>query len=199
MLNFREFIKSLVIEELHPELRSVVTSDTKDVKKQHAIAMKINDLSIRGEKTGIEGNVPEGSSRAYLKHAEPHPITLDGKPATIPIGTKVAIHGYRDPYHNKSKYQNLSLGQLQNESENADNHVNSHYRILTHTSHNNYETNKTHGIFPPLVEHDQGHEWSKVGHAKDLKPGDFKRLTKAKHHPKGIEHDDFCDALERDY
>ena len=199
LASFKDFIDGIIVEELHPELRDVVTSGGYGTSKQTLLANKIKDLTARGERTGIEGNMPKGSSRAYLKHDSSHRIMLDGKPATIPVGTKVAIRAGLDKYHNKRKYDGMSLGQLQNKAEGGDHWVNRAYRVLTEhpDKEGEYKTNHE-GIFPPLIEHDHdNHHWSKVGHIKDITTKDFKELTKNDTHPEGISHKDFCDAMNR--
>lgn len=199
LASFKDFMDGVIVEELHPELRDVVNSQASGVSKQTQIANKIKDLSARGERTGIEGNMPKGSSRAYLKHDSSHKIMLDGRPATIPVGTKVAIRANLDRYHNKRKHDGLGLGQLQNKAEAGDHWVNSSYRVLTEHPDKEGEFKTNHyGIFPPLIEHDHdNHNWSKVGHAKDITTKDFKELTKTESHPEGISHKDFTDALNR--
>lgn len=194
---FKDFLENLVAEELHPELHSIVSGGETGVSKQTRIANKVKELSSRGEKTGIEGNMPKGSSRAYLQHDTGHKITLDGKPAIIPVGTKVAIRSALDKHHKKHEFDGHSLGELQNRAEGGDHWVNQQYRTLTHHEGDHFKTNE-HGIFPPLIDHDhEGHQWSKVGHAKDINAGDFKNLTKTESHPEGITHKDFTRALNR--
>lgn len=199
-VKFKEFLNKLVLESLHPEIQDIVKEKTTNRRKQDKLAKKIKELHERGEKTGIEGNMPQGSSRAYLQHEEHEPVTLDGQKHHLKVGTKVAIRAPLDPHHEKQHYNGMSLGQLQNEAEGGDHYVNSHYRVLTkdhETGH--YHTNHQ-GIFPPLVDHDDDkHEWSKVGHARDLKKDEFQKLTKTDSHPNGISHTDFCEALERNH
>lgn len=200
LASFKEFIDNLIFEELHPELQSIAASKgTYYQPKQSLLAKKIKELISRGEKTGLEGNMPKGSSRAYLLHEEPHQIMLDGKPASIRVGTKVAIRAALDKHHEAHKFGNLFLGAMQNEAENSDYYVNKRHRILTEKSPGNYETNED-GIFPPLIDHDDmRHEYSQVGHARDFNPGEFSELTKHPGYTRGITHKDFCDTLERDY
>lgn len=196
--NFSEFLDNILLESLHPELKEVVQSTESRKSKQSRIAAKIKDLSNRGESTGIEGNMPKGSSRAYLPHKEHEKIHIDGKPASIKTGTKVAIRAALDKHHPQ---EHGSLGAMQNEAENGDWHVNKAYRILNETEKKgHYETNKSSGIFPPLIEHDHDkHEWSHIGHVHDIKKSDFPKLTKTKHHPEGITHDNFVRALVRNH
>lgn len=200
-LTFKEFLQGLVIENVHPEIQSVIRGKGTPAQKQHDIAAKIRTIHRSGGETGLENNMPKGSSRAYLKHKDAHQTMIDGKPAEFHTGTKVAIRASLDQHHDKEKYGG-TLGQLQNHAENGDRHANQNYRILTrhHDDKNEYTTNEEHGIFPPLVEHDhENGDWSHVGHSRDIKAGEFRKHTKTKEFPKGISHKDFTGALERRY
>lgn len=197
LTNFKDFMDNVIVENLHPELQSLVQGGGGGQSKQLQLANKIKDLTHRGETTGIEGNMPMGSSRAYMQHSEPENITVDKKPTSMKVGTKVAIKSDLDKHHDKNEY-GLSLGGLQNNAENGDPWVNNTYRTLTHVGRGHFETNTDHGIFPPLVDHDEhNHEWTKIGHARDVKAADWKKLTKTKEHPQGISHKDFAGALIR--
>lgn len=201
--NFSDFLKNIIVENLHPELKEIVSSSQRTPSgyptiksKQAKIAAKIRELSKRGEPTGIEGNMPKGSSRAYLPHAEKEHIILDGKPAKIKTGTKVAIKATLDKFHEGDR----NLGNMQNEAEGGDYLVNRVHRILTKNEDGSYTSNKESGIFPPLIEHDhEKHEWSHVGHVGNITKAQFKSLTKTKTHPNGISHADFVDALTRQH
>lgn len=196
--NFKDFMDNVIVENLHPELQSVVLSGTSNKSKQKQLADKIKDLTSRGESTGIEGNMPKGSSRAYMQHAEPENIIVDKKIVPMKVGTKVAIRSYLDRHHDPKQYDGLHLGALQNHAENADHWVNSTYRTLTDKGHGHFETNTDSGIFPPLLDHDDTeHQWTKIGHARDVKASDWRKLTKTKDHPRGITHKDFVDTLIR--
>ena len=127
MINFSNFIKNVIIESLHPELQAIATKSTRGVSKQTQLANKIRDLTSRGEKTGIEGNMPKGSSRAYLQHEEPEKLHIDGKPASMRVGTKVAIKAALDAHHKGD----MPLGNMQNKAENGDWWANKTYRTLT--------------------------------------------------------------------
>jgi hypothetical protein len=135
-----------------------------------------------------------------MAHRDPHPVTLDGKDSYLDTGTKVAIRTTVEQYHKKAHFGGLSLGGMQNHAENDDHYVNSRYRVLTKTDHDTFESNKEHGIFPPLIDHDdRHHEWAHVGHASDVSQKRFKELTKTDSHPQGITHQDFFKAVLRDY
>lgn len=169
-IGFREFLENVVTESLHPELHDIVTSPSRPGKaKQVTITKKIQELHSRGEETGLAGNMPKGSSRMYMPHQDPHPVTLDGKDSYLDTGTKVAIRTSVEQYHNKSKFGGLSLGGMQNHAENDDHFVNQQYRILHKSDHDTFHTNTEKGIFPPLIDHDEkNHEWAHVGHASDV-------------------------------
>ena len=200
---FKEFLENIITEELHPELHKIVTSKSGSVSKQTQLANKVQELTAKGEKTGIEGNMPHGSSRAYMKHDEPHHIMLDGKPANIPVGTKVAIRSALDKHHNAKEHEGKNLGAMQNKAEGGDHWVNNSYRVLTQHPNgkkDHFVSNHERGIFPPLVDHDnEHHEWTKVGHSHDLTKKKFKEMTKTESHPEGISHDDFVKALVREH
>ena len=199
--SLREFLNNVIVENLHPELQAIVTQKTNPygTSKQAQLTKKIKDLTSRDESTGIEGNMPKGSSRAGLTIKEPVNITLDGKSTKIKTFMKVAIRATLDKNHDRKKY-GMSLGQLQNEAEGGDHFVNSNYRIITkdpHTGH--YTSNTESGIFPPQIDHDHDkHEWTHVGHVDKITQKRFRELTKTESHPKGITHTEFCSALERE-
>jgi hypothetical protein len=69
LVPFNEFFNNLVVEALHPELQKIIqTSSGSYVRpKQSVLANTIRTLTQNGQKTGVEGNMPKGSSRAYLK------------------------------------------------------------------------------------------------------------------------------------
>ena len=196
--NFKDFLDNVIVENLHPELQDIVTSKAASKAKQTQLANKIKDLTSRGETTGIEGNMPKGTSRAYLQHSEPKNVIVDKKIVPMKVGTKVAIRASLDKHHNPSEHDGLGLGAMQNRAEGGDHWVNNNYRVLSDTGHGHFETNTDRGIFPPLVDHDHdSHEWTKVGHARDVKAADWKKLTKTESHPQGITHRDFVDTLIR--
>lgn len=200
MLKFKDFLQNIILENLHPEIKSIIEGPHSVRNKHKLVVAKIKDLTNKGQKTGIEGNMPKGSSRAYLAHEEPHQAVIDGKKTSFKIGTKIAIKAPLDIHHNHDAHDGLSLGQLQNDVENNDYFLNSQYRVLHKQDDGSYETNHDHGIFPPLVDHDdKTSHWATVGHSRDLKPNEFNQLTKTATHPRGITHKDFVSALVRDY
>jgi hypothetical protein len=196
--NFKDFMDNVIVENLHPELQNVIHGGASNKAKQTQLANKIKDLTSRGETTGIEGNMPKGSSRAYLQHAEPENIIVDKKIVPMKVGTKVAIRSVLDKYHDHKKHDGLHLGAMQNQAEGGDHWTNDNYRVLTHTGNGHFKTNTEQGIFPPLIDHDdRDHQWTKVCHARDVKAADWKRLTKTKEFPKGMSHKDFYQTLNR--
>lgn len=200
MLKFKDFLQNIIIESLHPELKDIIEGPHSTRNKHKLVVAKIKDLTNKGQRTGIEGNMPKGSSRAYLAHEDPHHTVIDGKPAKFKIGTKIAIKAPLDAHHDHAAHDGMSLGQLQNEVENNDHFLNSQYRVLKKKEDGSYETNHDHGIFPPLVDHDdKTSHWATVGHSRDIKSNEFRQLTKTKTHPKGISHQEFFSALVRDH
>lgn len=197
--SFKAFLDQIIVENLHPELHAIAISKTKSfgTSKQAQMAKKIKELTSRGENTGIEGNMPKGSSRAYLPIKEHVDINLDNRPTKLKTGLKVAIRAKLDKHHKAQKYDGMSLGQLQNEAEGGDHLINSHYRIITKDEKGNYHTNTESGIFPPQIDHDHDtHEWSHVGHVDKVGDG-FRNVTRTATHPLGISHKEFVDSLER--
>ena len=201
---FKHFIDNVIVENLAPTLQRIIQNPKPARAKQDQIAQEIRRLGSIGERTGIEGNMPKGSSRAYLQHATPENVTVDGRDTKIKVGTKVAIRAALDKYHKGGR----SLGEMQNETENGDNFINQSYRILTKNPHTgDYTTNHERGILPPLISHDEeNHQYSTVGHVRDIKESEFKKLTRTQtffsndsDFPKGISHKDFSDALNRRY
>jgi len=199
MISFNEYVRNILSEQLHPEIRTLITTKRPNGRNvKPLLVKKIKELTARGEKTGIEGNMPSGSSRAYIPIDEPHSITLDGAPAQIKTGMKVAIKATLDAHHKAHNYDGMSLGELQNRAEAGDYYTQKKYHILTKKEDGTYETNAEHGIFPPRIEEDEnGHSWAHVGHAESMSKKNFRELTKTPEHPQGINHEDFVSALER--
>lgn len=199
MIRFTDYLNRILTEELHPEIHSLITTNRASIKNiKPLLVKKIKEVTARGEKTGIEGNMPSGSSRAYLPIEEPHSIMLDGAPAQIKTGMKVAIKASLDKHHRSQNYEGLGLGELQNRAEAGDYYSRSKYHILTKKEDGTYETNTEHGIFPPRIEEDNnGHSWAHVGHASNVTIKSFRDVTKTPEFPNGLQHDDFCVALER--
>lgn len=198
-ISFSEF--SLFTEELHPELQKIVQapSTLHGTPKQTRISKKIRELSLRGEETGIEGNMPKGSSRAYIQHKEELPINVDGKIYHVKTGTKIAIRHPLDKHFDREKWGHASHGHMHNNHENNDSFVDREYRILTENDDGSYSHNPS-GIFPPKFDHDYDNdEWSHIGHAENINNKKFKELTKNEDYPNGIEHKHFLGALIRSF
>jgi hypothetical protein len=203
---FKDFIATLIVEELHPSLQKIIERHPKDNQsKQIELQNQILALTKQGIPTGIAGNMPQGSSRAYIPHEEPKDVNIDGINAPMRVGTKVAI-GSKINNHHMSRERALnesapiSLGAMQNRVENYNPMVNKHFRVLTKDSTTgNYATNEG-GIFPPLISHDtSNHLSSTIGHVDDINGDEFKKLSTTKDFPSGISHGNFSDVLERHY
>lgn len=196
--SLRYFLENIIVENLHPDLKNIVSQKTfpHGPSKQAQLARAIKDITKRGEETGLEGNMPKGSSRAYLPIKENEKIVLDGKPTELKTGMKAAIRATLDKHHD----DDMSLGQMQNHAEGGDHFLNSYYRVIS----KDHETGEYHsnesGIFPPQIDHDHDtHEWSHVGHVDKITKPKFRELTKTSTHSNGISHQDFHNALLRSW
>lgn len=198
-----------ITETLHKDIDAAIKgTSSPHINKKTVVDKAIKGVASKYEKSGIEGNMPKGSSRAWLTHEEPTHVQIDGHHTRMKTGTKFAITSSLDKHRDKEKYPD-SLGTMQNQTENGDYYVNQHHRVLANdpdhrhdpsdptSPKEKYKTNE-HGIFPPLVDHDhEHHQWSEIGHSRDLKAGDFNRITKSPDHPKGISHSDFTSSMNR--
>lgn len=199
-MRYSDFVRSILTEQLHPDLLRVIREPKRISSTKAVLAKTIREISARGEKTGIEGNMPTGSSRAYLHIQEPKRIMLDGAPADIDTGMKIAIKSPNDKYHNSQNYDGHSLGELQNLAEHGDYYSRSRFHILTKNDDGTFTTNSEYGIFPPRLDYDHvGHQWAEVGHASSLTSKSFRENTKDQDFPNGIEHRDFVDVLRRSW
>lgn len=197
VISLKEFLQ-IFTEAAHPELQEIIRAPQGRVSKARLISKKMQDLVLRGEKTGVEDKMPKGSSRAYVQETDRTPVTIDGKPSKIDTGYKVAIPATLDAHHDVKKY-GATLGGLQNEAENGDWSINN-YRILrpVEGGRHHFETNHESGIFPPLLEHDHDHHsWSHIGHVDSIKRNEFRTLTASKEYPRGISHEQFTSSLLR--
>jgi hypothetical protein len=201
MNKFKNYLNSLVTEEVHDELKKVI-NNTPTKKLRPAIKKAAKALKDSGQDAGIDNRYPAGSSRMYLKETAPAKVSVDGQEHHLTVGTKVAINAQLDKHHNKDEHDGLSLGKLQNQQEAGDWYVNRAYRVLRESddstpSHRKYETNED-GIFPPQLDHDEKeHKWTRVAHCGDITGPKFRELTKTKDFPEGISHQDFMSNLVR--
>lgn len=197
MITFGEFTKYVLHEQLHPDLKAIISGKAPSTKKmQTQIADTIKSITSRGEDTGIARNTPKGSSRLYIPIQEPHRINLDGVPASVASGMKVAIKSPMDAYHNRQEHDGYSLGELQNRVEDGDYYSRSRYHVLTKNEDGSFTSNKEDGIFPPRFDSDpHGYVWSHIGHADNLTASSFRKTTVTPDFPKGISHDQFSEAL----
>lgn len=199
----------LEIRGFSPGMMKFIGKPDSGIDKKPAKEKVIQRATRIGLKKGISPVADasaEGSSRLYMELKEPENIKLDGKPASIRTGVKVAL---RAAGHLRRKFEkgrkkgvlvNTSIGAMQNEAENGDSYVNQRYRVITKNDDGSHSTNTEHGIFPPLIDHDKkNHEWAHVGHTEDVEEKDFPKLTRTESHPQGITHNDFTSALHRDY
>lgn len=207
MKTFKQLM--LEIRGFSPGMMRFIGKPDSGIEEKPAKQDVIRRAARIGTKKGVSpvaSGGASGSSRLYMKLKEPENITLDGKPANIETGVKVALRPRSDLIRRfkagrrKGVLGNTSVGAMQNEAENGDRYVNRQYRVITKNEDGTHSTNTERGIFPPLLDHDKkNHEWAHVGHTDDLTHKDFPELTKTESHPEGISHSDFMSVLHRDY
>lgn len=201
-MKYEKYSGSIVInEEIHDEIKNIIHSDTMSSKyKNHQIAKTARDLLAKGVDSGLEDSKPKkGSSRAVYFPSEPKKIILDGKEAHMPTALKIAFPGKLDPYTGNHEL----LGEMQNRVE-ADRFARDHYGIIRQDDNGHFETNHDRGILAPVVSAhgDDGndkHHWIEMGKISKIGSGDFRRLTKTSEFPKGISHQEFYDAVNREH
>lgn len=186
---YESSIDSIITEELHPEIKQILTSN--DIQPEHRFTIltrKIRELIKSGQDTGLTDDRPKkGSSRAVMFMSEPHKAIVDGKEAEIPHVLKIAFHGSLDRYRDPDTQL---LGDLQNHHE-IDNR---HHSMLVEVGHNRYETNHD-GFLPPILDfHDFGN-WMSVGKISPIGAGQFRELTKTTDFKRGISDREFRTAL----
>lgn len=189
-----------ITEELHAAINSVLNSDIiSSHGKNNMIAKTARRLIEAGEDTGLEDSKPKkGSSRAVYFPKDKKQLHIDGHPTEMHTVVKVAFPGTLDKHTGHSQL----LGEMQNEVE-ADHFSRQHYGLLRKDSQGKYTTNHS-GIFAPVVaahgdDGEGNHHWLEMGRVTPLKSGDFKRLTKTPEFPKGISHQEFFDAVNRNH
>ncbi len=186
-----ESLVSVLNEELHSEIQSILDSKDDLVHKHRLITAKIRSLNANGIDTGLEDGKPKkGSSRVVYFPKEYRELNLDGQTVKMPIAVKIAFPGVLDKYRKNGE---PLLGELQNENEGS-HFANQKYGVIYEDGENNYKTNKD-GILAPVTKtHEKGH-WLEMAKVDSLKESDFKRLTKTPEFPKGISHHEFIKAL----
>lgn len=102
----------------------------------------------------------QGSSRHYWEMPEKHHITLDGKPASIKHGIKLAVKSDLDDYHTGKMF-----GKQQNIEESKPEY--NDFRVIKKTG-DTYETNHS-GVLTPIFHSEHDGSWVDVGHVTPLK------------------------------
>lgn len=190
--------KTFLIEELHPEIKSIMDSDIPLRNKLSQVTTKLRVLSHNNIDSGVLDNKPKkGSSRAVFVHKEPEHIVLDGTPTKLKTVTKIAFHGKLDKY---KKSDEPLLGEAQNEVESV-HFARRHYAIIIPKEYpsTEYETNHESGILAPVLDNHEDHHWLHMGHVENMKKSDFSKLTKNENFPKGMNFDKFHRALMDNY
>lgn len=203
MITFKEYITEAP-KELHPEIQNILdNTNLAPNSKRNAIVKTVRSIGKRGEDTGITGKMLKGSSRITLLHKDPHEVTIDGQKATIPTVTKFA-HTYKNQRGTLESYipehfdHNESFGTRQNAHE-TDNFSMEHYSVLPKNKDGSFSSNHE-GILPPMIDKDhENHSWIQMGHVKDVTAQRFKQLTKTPEFKKGISHQEFYDAVNREW
>lgn len=204
MLTFKELSQQYhITEELHKEIQNILDEPENEYRahinkfsenKFNRVSKKVRDLSAEGADTGIaDGKPKKGSSRAWVEHNTPKHITVDNVPTTHHTGVKIAIHGALDKYTGDPRL----LGEMQNDQE-SDTYINDHYSGLREDSPNHYSTNE-HPVIARVFDHHPDHHWLEMSKTDKLTAKKFKDLTKHPEHPKGLNFDDFHQALHNDY
>jgi hypothetical protein len=182
---------AIITEELHPELKSILDSDTiSPDRKNLEIAKKSRKLIESGQSTGLESDKPKkGSSRAYYAHSEPKTITLDGKETQVRTGLKIAFSGELDKHHGEESL----LGMDQNNIE-SDHYLNSNYGIIGKNSDGTHKTNQW-GVLAPVFEAHHENHYLECGHCSKLTSEDLSEATKTPEFPKGLKHKEIQEAM----
>jgi len=226
MITFSEFSEFIVEapKELHPELQQVLDSSLPPTKKRNSFLQKIKKIESDGEETGLVGKKPKGSSRMVVFHKEPREIVLDGVRTQLPTITKIAhtsknTRGSLESYIPYHFHENSSFGTMQNQHE-GDSVMHKMHSVLRPITSipDPYPQKRFHGhgfediseikpfefnrdgVLAPMIDQDTAnHSWLQMGHVKDIDKNRFKALTITKEFPKGITHDEFYSAMNREH
>lgn len=168
-------------EALSKKIQSVLDDDNAS-RREKFMAVKYN------------GKSSLGGSRAYKKHTIKTPITLDGTPITVDIGTKIAF-----PKRNTDKND---YGVLQNQAETDDKFI-PHY-IIQRGKDGSYKTNPT-GIIAPVIRKSKDDVYHEMLHATPLDEyikkdkHIFNTITKTPEHPNGVDFNDLANNVTKLY
>ena len=194
-LNNSEFsFETILTEEIHPEIHSIMNSEMPVRHKLNAVTKKVRELANQGIDSGIEDGKPKkGSSRAVLFSSQPEMVKIDGVEHPLHTATKIAFPGNLDKY---TGHHSL-LGEEQNRVEN-DWRIQNHYAILSPHEDGGFQTNVHGVVFPILDKHEDSH-WLKTIKMDKFSVKDLPNHTKNEEFPKGISLKDFQDTLNYHY
>ena len=196
ILNFKEFAKEFnLTEELIKSGQDILDNDNIPTDQKFSrFHRHVNDCVKKGIETGlVDGKPKKGSSRAVHFFKEGHPSTIDGVQTAIPHVMKIAFPGQLDKYNKSGRM----LGEWQNMAE-AEHGTDQHYSMLAKDHDGSYKTNPN-GILAPVLNHHGDGHWLHMAKIDPIGAGDFRAHTKTDDFPKGISHDEFFDAVNRNY
>lgn len=193
MKTFLQFIKGnnyALYEDLHHELINILNSDVDINKKKNLFSNKATELIDKGIDIGLKNKRAKlGSSRAVYFPNSDKSIEIDGKNSKIKSVVKLAFKSKID-----RKNDNILLGQMQNVNE-MNPHIINKFSILTKDKKNKYYTNHEHPILAPLLDNHNRGDWVEMAHVDKMTESDFRKLTKNKDFPDGIEHSEWQNLM----
>lgn len=161
-----------VYEDVHSKVFAALRSAP--TKLHQGVSKAKNEL---GDESGLTGYGAQGSSRGVFHTTKGHEIELDGKKTKVNTILKTTLQ-------RKSTVPGKQTGQRQNEVE-ASAHIQK-FATIVRDGKGGYKTNPD-GVVPPVYEIGKKSKWLHSGTARDLKPGEFRELTKHDSHPDGLE------------
>ena len=188
----RDLLTNVILEEVHPDIEKAAEGSYTPNRLKN-IGSTIRRLLANGEDTGLQDSKPKkGSSRAVYFPKEPAKVTIDGHETPMPHVMKVAFHGSLDKHTTDGEGL---LGESQNSHEIG---MSQDYATLRENHDGSFRHNPE-GFLHPLISASKNHEYISVGRVEPLKSGEFRNLTKTKEFPKGISHDEFYHAVNKNW
>lgn len=201
MITFSEFVLFEGPQGIHPELQSILDSDTAPHLKRTAFVKKVRKL---GEASGVHDKWAAGSSRTVAFHKDPIKVKIDGQDTELPTVTKIA-HTHKNQRGSLESYipsyfdGNESLGTHQNQAE-SDYLMHKSYSVLRQGDRKGEFHHNPEGILPPLIDKDEeNNHWMQTGHVADVDSKKFAELTKAPGFAKGLSHKKFHESLMHEW
>ena len=190
MKKLTEFVLDTLMEELHQDLKSILSNENAD--KTNEFIETIKNLHKNNIDTGVSPRMKKGSSRAIFFPTENKKITLDGKSTALPTVIKLAYTNDNDMFNDSGKL----LGQHQNQSES---HTLNRMRFGVLKKEGNSYTTNPNGILSPVFETSKNHSWLEMARTKPLSNEQFTNLTKNSKYPEGITHKQLYDVVNTEY